>query len=154
MQLVGRKPDSAKPTSRPRFRACITSRLGRAEACEGGLGGRKKSQSLLVRSAPGLSHCGSAIDLFLSKGGGFIAVVGLLGGTETTIDQLTFIVRNARVESLTVGSRESFEKMNEFLVANELHPIVGAVFPWSKTAEAFRELEVGKHFGKIVLRRE
>jgi len=27
---VGRKPDSAKPTSRPRFRACITSRLGRA----------------------------------------------------------------------------------------------------------------------------
>ncbi len=88
------------------------------------------------------------------KSGGFIAVVGLLGGTETTIDQLTFIVRNARVESLTVGSRESFEKMNEFLVANELHPIVGAVFPWSKAAEAFRELEAGKHFGKIVLRRE
>ena len=29
------------------------------------------------------------------KGGGFIPVVGLLGGTETTIDQLTFIVRNA-----------------------------------------------------------
>jgi NADPH:quinone reductase-like Zn-dependent oxidoreductase len=88
------------------------------------------------------------------KGGGFIAVVGLLGGTETTFDQLTFIVRNARVESLTVGSRESFEKMNEFLVANELHPIVDAVFPWSKAAEAFRELEAGKHFGKIVLRRE
>ncbi len=44
------------------------------------------------------------------KGGGFIAVVGLLSGTETTIDQLTFIVRNARIESLTVGSRESFEK--------------------------------------------
>lgn len=88
------------------------------------------------------------------KGGGFIAVVGLLSGTETTIDQLTFIVRNARVESLTVGSRESFEKMNEFLVANELHPIVDAVFPWKKAAEAFHELEAGKVFGKIVLRRD
>jgi NADPH:quinone reductase-like Zn-dependent oxidoreductase len=88
------------------------------------------------------------------KGGGFIAVVGMLGGTETTIDQLSFIVRNARVESLTVGNRESFEQMNEFLVANELHPIVDAVFPWSKAVEAFYELEAGKHFGKIVLRRE
>jgi NADPH:quinone reductase-like Zn-dependent oxidoreductase len=89
------------------------------------------------------------------KGGGFIAVVGMLSGTETTIDQLTFIVRNARVESLTVGSRESFEKMNEFLVAKEeLHPIIDSVFPWSKAAEAFRKLEAGKHFGKIVLRRD
>jgi NADPH:quinone reductase-like Zn-dependent oxidoreductase len=58
------------------------------------------------------------------------------------------------VESLTVGNRESFEQMNEFLVANELHPIVDAVFPWSKAIEAFYELEAGKHFGKIVLRRE
>jgi NADPH:quinone reductase-like Zn-dependent oxidoreductase len=88
------------------------------------------------------------------KGGGFIAVVGLLSGTETTIDQVTFLVRNARVESFTVGSRESFEKMNDFLVANELHPIVDAIFPWNQAVEAFRYLETGKHFGKIVLRRE
>jgi NADPH:quinone reductase-like Zn-dependent oxidoreductase len=88
------------------------------------------------------------------KGGGFIAVVGLLSGTETTIDQVTFIVRNARIESLTVGSRESFEKMNEWLVASELHSIVDAVFPWNQAVEAFRHLQAGKHFGKIVLRRE
>jgi NADPH:quinone reductase-like Zn-dependent oxidoreductase len=88
------------------------------------------------------------------KGSGFIAVVGLLSGTETTIDQLTFIVRNARVESLTVGSRASFEKMNEFLVANKLRPVIDSVFPWTKSAEAFRHLEAGKHFGKIVLKRE
>jgi NADPH:quinone reductase-like Zn-dependent oxidoreductase len=88
------------------------------------------------------------------KGGGFIAVVGLLSGFETTIDQLTFIVRNARVESLTVGNRESFEKMNEFLVINELHPIVDAVFPWSEASRAFRALEAGQQFGKIVLRRQ
>jgi hypothetical protein len=37
-KMVGGKPDSARPTSRPSFRACITSKLGRAEACEGGLG--------------------------------------------------------------------------------------------------------------------
>jgi NADPH:quinone reductase-like Zn-dependent oxidoreductase len=88
------------------------------------------------------------------KGGGFIAVAGLLNGTETTIDQLIFIVRNARIESLTVGSRESFEKMNEFLAVNKLHPIVDAVFAWNQAVEAFRHLEAGKHFGKVVMRRQ
>ena len=88
------------------------------------------------------------------KGGGFIASVGILAGTETTIDQLTFLTRNARVETLSVGSRESFEEMNQFLIANELHPVVDSIFPWSNTADAFRELEAGKHFGKIVLRRD
>ncbi|MBV8969468.1 MAG: NAD(P)-dependent alcohol dehydrogenase [Verrucomicrobia bacterium] len=88
------------------------------------------------------------------KGGGFIASVGILAGTETTIDQLTFLTRNARLETLSVGSRESFEEMNQFLIANELHPVVDSIFPWSKTADAFRQLEAGKHFGKIVLRRD
>jgi hypothetical protein len=35
---VGRKPDSAKPTSRPRLSVSMLFRLGRAEACVGGLG--------------------------------------------------------------------------------------------------------------------
>jgi NADPH:quinone reductase-like Zn-dependent oxidoreductase len=86
------------------------------------------------------------------KPGGFIAVVGLLTGTECRIDIRTFIVRNARVQSLTVGSRQSFEEMNAFLVDHQLHPVIDAVFPWSKTADAFRDLRAGKHFGKLVLR--
>ena len=50
---VGRKPDSAKPTSRPRFRASITSRLGRAEACEGGLGAFGRSALWLCSPCAG-----------------------------------------------------------------------------------------------------
>jgi len=41
--------------------------------------------------------------------------------------------------------------MNTFLKERQLHPVVDAVFPWSKTAEAFRALKAGKHFGKLVL---
>jgi NADPH:quinone reductase-like Zn-dependent oxidoreductase len=88
------------------------------------------------------------------KPGGFIAVVGLLTGTECKLDLLTFLVRNARVQSLTVGSRQSFEEMNAFLAEHQLHPTVDEVFSWSKTADAFRELKAGKHFGKLVLRPE
>jgi hypothetical protein len=35
---VGRKPDFAKPTSRPRLSVSMPFRLGRAEVCVGGLG--------------------------------------------------------------------------------------------------------------------
>jgi NADPH:quinone reductase-like Zn-dependent oxidoreductase len=86
------------------------------------------------------------------KPGGFISIVGLLTGTVCQLDILTFLVRNARLQSLTVGSRESFEEMNAFLVEHQLHPAIDEVFPWSKTADAFRELKAGKHFSKLVLR--
>jgi len=85
------------------------------------------------------------------KPGGFIAVVGLLTGIECKLDLSLFLLRNARLESLTVGSRQSFEEMNTFLAEHQLHPAIGSVFPWSKTIDALRQLEAGKHFGKIVL---
>jgi NADPH:quinone reductase-like Zn-dependent oxidoreductase len=85
------------------------------------------------------------------KPGGFIGMIGLLTGIECKLDVLTFLRRNARLEGITVGSRQSFEEMNTFLDERQLHPIVDAVFPWSKTAEAFRALKAGRHFGKLVL---
>jgi NADPH:quinone reductase-like Zn-dependent oxidoreductase len=45
---------------------------------------------------------------------------------------------------------QSFEELNRFLEEHQLHPVVDAVFPWSKTTEAFRALKSGKHFGKLV----
>jgi NADPH:quinone reductase-like Zn-dependent oxidoreductase len=86
------------------------------------------------------------------KPGGFIALVGLLTGTECKLDILTFLLRNAKIQSLTVGSRQSFEEMNAFLTEHQFHPVVDSVFPWSKTGEAFHQLNAGKHFGKVVLR--
>lgn len=88
------------------------------------------------------------------KPGGFIAVVGILTGTEGKLDVLTLLLRGARVRSIIVGSRQSFEEMNAFLVEHQLHPVVDELFPWSKTADAFRELKAARHFGKLVLRPE
>jgi hypothetical protein len=44
---VGRKTDSAKPTSRPRLLVSMLFKLGRAEACVGGLGAFGRSALLL-----------------------------------------------------------------------------------------------------------
>jgi NADPH:quinone reductase-like Zn-dependent oxidoreductase len=86
------------------------------------------------------------------KPGGFIAVVGLLTGIECKLDVLTFLLHHSRLEGITVGSRQSFEEMNRFLEEHQIRPVVDAVFPWSKTQEALRELKAGKHFGKLILR--
>ena len=86
------------------------------------------------------------------KPGGFIGVVGILTGTECKLDIRNFLSRNARLQSLTVGSRESFEEMNAFLAKHQLHPAIDQVFTWSKTPDALRELKAGKHFSKLVLR--
>jgi NADPH:quinone reductase-like Zn-dependent oxidoreductase len=85
------------------------------------------------------------------KPSGFIAVVGILSGIECRLDVLTVLRRAARIEGISVGSRQSFEEMNQFLEAHQVHPFVDAVFPWSKTADALRTLKSGKHFGKLVL---
>ncbi|MBV8212273.1 MAG: NAD(P)-dependent alcohol dehydrogenase [Verrucomicrobia bacterium] len=86
------------------------------------------------------------------KPGGFISVIGILTGVECKFDVLTFLRGNMRLQSLSVGSRQSFAEMNRFLEEHQLHPVVDAVFPWSESQEAFRDLKAGKHFGKLVLR--
>jgi NADPH:quinone reductase-like Zn-dependent oxidoreductase len=86
------------------------------------------------------------------KPAGFVAVIGMLTGTECKLDVLSFLLLNARIQSLTVGSRQSFEEMNAFLVKHPVHPVVDEVFSWNQTVDAFRQLKAAKHFGKIVLR--
>ncbi|TIX36682.1 MAG: NAD(P)-dependent alcohol dehydrogenase, partial [Mesorhizobium sp.] len=52
---------------------------------------------------------------------------------------------------IPVGSRESFEAMNRAIIVNRLRPVIDRVVPWSQAAEAFRYLEHGSPFGKVVL---
>ena len=45
-----------------------------------------------------------------------------------------------------------FEAMNRAIDLHRLRPVVDSVFPLDRAAEAFRHLESGAHFGKIVIR--
>jgi NADPH:quinone reductase-like Zn-dependent oxidoreductase len=41
--------------------------------------------------------------------------------------------------------------MNAAIAANRLEPIVDRTFDFDEAAAAYRHLESGKHFGKVVL---
>jgi NADPH:quinone reductase-like Zn-dependent oxidoreductase len=50
-----------------------------------------------------------------------------------------------------VGSRAMFEEMNQLIVRERIRPVIDLAFPLGDTVAAFRHLESGAHFGKIVI---
>jgi NADPH:quinone reductase-like Zn-dependent oxidoreductase len=49
-----------------------------------------------------------------------------------------------------VGSRRSFERLNDALETTRLRPVIDKVYPFSETVAAFEHLSRGT-FGKVVI---
>jgi NADPH:quinone reductase-like Zn-dependent oxidoreductase len=61
-------------------------------------------------------------------------------------------MKSVRVQGIYVGSRAMFEDMNRAIALHKLRPVVDRVFPFDQAPEAFRYMESGAHFGKVVIR--
>ena len=83
--------------------------------------------------------------------GGRIALIGVLAGG-TGFNPLPLIMRGIALQGILVGPRAMFLAMNLFIERYELRPVVDKVFPFADAVAAFRHLESGNHFGKIVIR--
>lgn len=84
---------------------------------------------------------------------GQIALIGVLTGFGAPQASLfPLMARNARLDGIYVGSRADFEAMNAFLAEKQLRPVIDRTFPFEEAAAAFRYLESGGHFGKVVIR--
>ena len=83
--------------------------------------------------------------------GGFVGIVGFVAGYKAEIPLRAVIGPMVRMQGIAVGSRARFEAMNRAIALQKLKPVVDSVFPLEKAADAFRHMEQGKHFGKIVI---
>jgi NADPH:quinone reductase-like Zn-dependent oxidoreductase len=84
--------------------------------------------------------------------GGQIALIGVLTGFgPPTAPLFPLMARNARLDGIYVGSRADFEALNAFLAEHRIAPVIDRVFPFAEAREAFRHLESGAHFGKVVV---
>jgi NADPH:quinone reductase-like Zn-dependent oxidoreductase len=84
--------------------------------------------------------------------GGQIAQIGVLTGFGASSASLFPIgARNARIEGIYVGARDGFEAFIRFLEINTIQPVIDRVFPFEETREAYRYMESGRHFGKVVI---
>ncbi|MFN0039916.1 MAG: zinc-dependent alcohol dehydrogenase family protein [Burkholderiales bacterium] len=83
--------------------------------------------------------------------GGFVGVVGFVAGYKAEIPLRALIGPMIRVQGIAVGSRARFEAMNRAISQHRLKPVIDSTFPLAQAADAFRHLQSGKHFGKIVI---
>ena len=84
--------------------------------------------------------------------GGFVGVIGFLGGLETKLPIVPLIEKMLKIEGIAVGSRGQFEAMNRAIEAAGVKPVIEEVMPMAAAAEAFKLMDRGGHFGKIVLK--
>lgn len=85
------------------------------------------------------------------KIGGHIAIVGVVAGMGSGFNPASLIGNSAKLQGLSVGSREMFEAMCRAIELHRIEPVADKVFPWTEAAAAFKAMQSGQHFGKIVL---
>ncbi len=108
---------------------------------------------------------GRGVDLTLEVGGagtlsqtlratgyaGHVSLIGVLSGIAGEV-QIGHILHKAlTIRGIYVGSRAMFQEMNGAITKHRLEPVIDHVFSFNEAPEAFRHLESGQHFGKIVV---
>jgi NADPH:quinone reductase-like Zn-dependent oxidoreductase len=84
--------------------------------------------------------------------GGTLSLVGGVTGYDAMIPEGALLMKAARGQGVYVGSRADYLRMNAFIVAHHLHPVIDGVFPVERFEEALRDLKSDRFVGKIVLR--
>jgi NADPH:quinone reductase-like Zn-dependent oxidoreductase len=85
------------------------------------------------------------------KIGGHIAIIGVVAGAGNPFNPAALIGNSAKMQGLSVGSREAFEAMCRAIEQHRISPVVDKTFPWTEAKAAFQAMQAGEHFGKIVL---
>ncbi len=84
--------------------------------------------------------------------GGFISLIGILGGIGEKFNPGNIITKGVRLQGIFVGSQEMFEDMNRAIARNAMRPVIDRTFQFEEAAAALAFLESGGHFGKICIR--
>jgi NADPH:quinone reductase-like Zn-dependent oxidoreductase len=108
---------------------------------------------------------GRGVDLTLEVGGtgtlsrtlkatayaGEVGVIGVLTGISGEVQLGSVLHKAIQLHGIYVGSRAMFAAMNAALALHRIEPVIDRTFGFDETLEAFRHLESGRHFGKIVI---
>lgn len=96
---------------------------------------------------PGFS---ALLDLALP--GGRIALFGRTAGSISDIAPRDIFWKQLSLFGTTMGTRDEFLSLLDFVEKKKLKPVVDEVLPLEKAEEALQRMEKGSQFGKIVLK--
>jgi NADPH:quinone reductase-like Zn-dependent oxidoreductase len=89
------------------------------------------------------------IDLALP--GGRIVNFGRTAGNIGELVTRTLFSKQLSIFGTTMGTRDEFMSMIDFIESRKLTPVIDAVFPMSNFTEAIHRMQAGSQFGKIIL---
>ncbi|MGV6807544.1 MAG: zinc-dependent alcohol dehydrogenase family protein [bacterium] len=84
--------------------------------------------------------------------GGTIAIIGGVSGFSGSIDPSTLLFGYKSAKGLTVGSTVMLKSLSNFIEVNGIKPVIDTEFTFDQVPEAYKYLEAGKHFGKVIVR--
>jgi NADPH:quinone reductase-like Zn-dependent oxidoreductase len=83
--------------------------------------------------------------------GGRIAIIGNTSGPQAEIDIRYIFGKQISLIGSTMGSHQDFHEVVKLLWDGKLRPVIDRVMPLAEGIEAYRIMERGEQFGKIVL---
>jgi NADPH:quinone reductase-like Zn-dependent oxidoreductase len=83
--------------------------------------------------------------------GGRLVTCGATAGGEPIDDIAAISSKELKIYGSTLGSREEFTQVINFLNSAKIKPVIDSIFPLENTAGAQLHLENARQFGKIVL---
>lgn len=82
--------------------------------------------------------------------GGYIGLIGVLAGG-ASFNPIVLLMKAIRLQGIFVGSRTMFVDMYRFIVGKRIRPVIDRIYRFDDAVVAFRHLESGSHFGKVVI---
>lgn len=106
---------------------------------------------LIVDSAggPGFSQL-----LDVARPGGRVVFFGATAGNPPEMPQRKVFWKQLSLLGTTMGSPGDFAAMVKLVEGRKLRPAIDRVYPMEQGAEAFRRMDAGEQYGKIVLKME
>jgi NADPH:quinone reductase-like Zn-dependent oxidoreductase len=83
--------------------------------------------------------------------GGRIVIVGNTSGPQAEIDIRFIFGKQISLIGSTMGSHQDFHDLLDLLWSGKIKPVIHQVMPLSEGCKAYKMMEEGSHFGKIVL---
>lgn len=83
--------------------------------------------------------------------GGSVAIIGGVSGFGGEVNPATLLATAKRMVGIFVGSRKMLEDVMRFAATTDIKPVVDRVFTFDQAKEAYRYMESGSHFGKVVI---
>lgn len=77
--------------------------------------------------------------------------IHMVGALSTGTLNPRLLVQWKTLRGVMVGSRADHEAMNRMVAFHQIRPVIGKVFTFDQTIEAYRFLEAARHTGKVVI---